>query len=60
MVSVLATGANDYNQCDVADWKNIVMITARKSTYRGMQSDGTVLATGWNNMDNALCHRGQT
>ena len=45
---VVATGANDYGQCDVSDWNDIVSISIFNMYTVGLKSDGTVVATGAN------------
>ena len=47
--TVVAVGSNNYGQCDVSGWKNIVAVSARASYTIGLKSDGTVVAVGWNN-----------
>lgn len=46
--SVIVTGSNEYGQCNVSSWKNIIEVSATSSTTVGLKSDGTVVATGWN------------
>jgi alpha-tubulin suppressor-like RCC1 family protein len=46
--SVIAIGRNDNNQCDVAQWKNVVSISAGSSHTVALLKDGTVVATGSN------------
>ncbi len=46
--TVLATGNNDYGQCNVSDWTNIVSVSANGLHTVGLREDGTVLATGDN------------
>ena len=43
--TVLAVGNNDYVQCDVADWRDIVAVSAGDYHTVGLKSDGTVVAT---------------
>ena len=47
--TVVATGSNDYGQCNVSDWKNIVAVSVGAALTVGLKSDGTVVATGANN-----------
>ena len=44
--TVVAVGANDYGQCDVSSWRNIVAIGAGDYHTAGLKSDGTVVAVG--------------
>ncbi len=46
--TVVAVGDNDYSQCDVESWTNIVAISAGDSHTVGLKSDGTVVAVGDN------------
>ena len=48
--TVVATGANEYGQCDVSDWTDIISISILPvgSNTVGLRKDGTVLATGHN------------
>lgn len=46
--SVIVTGSNEYGQCNVSSWKNIIEVSATSSTTVGLKTDGTVVATGWN------------
>ena len=46
---MVATGINDYGQCDVSDWTDIVAIAAGEYHTVGLCLDGTVVATGRNN-----------
>ena len=48
--TVVATGRNEDGQCDVSDWNNIVVISARYKHTVGLKADGTVVTTG-NNKD---------
>ena len=54
--TVVAAGNNDYRQCMVSDWHNIVSIAVGYSDGHtvGLKSDGTVVATGHN--ENAQCY----
>ncbi len=47
--TVVATGNNDYGQCDVSDWKDIVAVDAGNNHTVGLTKYGTVVATGNNN-----------
>ena len=44
--TVVAVGENDYGQCDVSGWTNIVAIAAGDLHTVGLKADGTVIAVG--------------
>lgn len=44
--TVIAAGNNDYGQCDVHDWKNMVAVSAGYVHTVGLTEDGKVLVTG--------------
>ena len=44
--TVAAMGYNDYGQCDVDDWTDIVAISAGGYYTVGLKADGTVVAVG--------------
>jgi len=46
--TVVAVGDNDYGQCDVSDWNDIVAVSAGRSYTVGLKSDGTVVTVGYN------------
>ena len=46
--TVVATGDNEYGQCNVSSWKDIVSICAGIYHTVGLKSDGTVVAPGKN------------
>jgi len=46
--TVVAVGANDYGQCDVSGWTDIVAVSAASHYTVGLMSDGTVVAVGGN------------
>ena len=49
--TVVANGNNNYGQCDVSDWTDIVAVTAGCGEHTvGLKSDGTVVAVGNNDM----------
>ena len=52
--TVVAIGNNEYGQCDVADWTNLVAIDAGFLYTVGLKADGTVLAAGYN--DDGRCN----
>ena len=52
--TVIATGDNQYGQCNVSKWRDIVAIFARANHTVGLRSDGTVVATG--NNQNGQCN----
>ena len=43
-----ATSSNDYGQCNVSDWRDIVAISAGYIHSVGLKRDGTVVAVGSN------------
>ena len=51
--TVVAAGDNEYEQCNVSDWTDIVSIAAGSSHTVGLKADGTVVAAGWN--DDGQC-----
>ena len=46
--TVVAVGRNEYGQCNVQDWRNIVAVAAEHDHTVGLRSDGTVVAVGRN------------
>ena len=47
--TVLAVGDNEYGQCNVSDWCDVVSVCCARANYTvGLKSDGTVLAVGDN------------
>ena len=46
--TVTALGNNDYGQCDVGGWTNIIQVAAGGYHTVGLKADGTVVAVGWN------------
>jgi alpha-tubulin suppressor-like RCC1 family protein len=46
--TVVAAGWNEYRQCDVSGWTDIVQVAAGMAHTVGLKSDGTVVAAGWN------------
>ena len=44
--SVKAIGSNEYGQCLVGDWRNVVAVAASFSHSLGLRSDGVVYAAG--------------
>ena len=44
--TVAAVGKNEYGQCDVSDWRDIVSVSAGSAHTVGLKSDGTVVAVG--------------
>ena len=45
--TLLATGDNQFGQCNVADWTDVVAVAAGKYHTVAVRSDGTALATRW-------------
>jgi alpha-tubulin suppressor-like RCC1 family protein len=43
---VVAVGNNDYGQCNVANWTDIIQIATGIYHTVGLKSDGTVVAAG--------------
>ena len=54
--TVVAVGYNEYGQCDVDDWTDIVQVAAGYIHTVGLRSDGTVVAVGYN--DDGQCDVG--
>jgi alpha-tubulin suppressor-like RCC1 family protein len=46
--TVIATGWNDYGECDVGDWADITQVAVYASHTVGLRADGTVVAVGDN------------
>ena len=46
--TVIASGSDEYGECEVGDWKNIVLVIAGSEHTIGVTADGEVLATGDN------------
>ena len=46
--TVVAVGDNEYGQCNVSDWRDIVAIDTDGSHTVGLRNDGTVVAVGDN------------
>lgn len=44
--TVVATGNNEFGQCDVEDWTDIVSLDATSKATIGLKSDGTVVTAG--------------
>ena len=51
--TVVAVGENDYGQCDVDGWTDIVAVSAGDFHTVGLKADGTVVAVG--NNDHGQC-----
>ena len=46
--TVDAIGSNNYGQCDVENWTDIVQVSTMRNHTVGLRSDGTVVAAGTN------------
>ena len=46
--TVIAVGADDYSQCNVGNWTDIVQVAPGGLHTLGLKADGTVAAVGWN------------
>ena len=46
--TVMAVGDNDYGQCNVSSWRDIVAVSAGGHHTVGLKADGTVVAVGSN------------
>lgn len=46
--TVVAAGWNDFGQCDVSNWKNVIDVKAGMVHSVGLKRDGTVVAVGEN------------
>ncbi len=46
--TVVVVGSNDYGECDLSDWQDIVAVSAGGFHSVGLRSDGTVVAVGSN------------
>ena len=44
--TVLATGNNDYGQCNVSEWRGITAVDVGDTFVIGLKTDGTVVAVG--------------
>lgn len=51
--TVKADGYNDFGQCNVSNWTNIIALDASYGITVGLRADGTVIATG--NNKNGQC-----
>ena len=49
--TVVAVGYNEYGQCDLSNWTDIVAVSAGGIYTVGLKSDGTVVAVGSNSDD---------
>ena len=45
--TVMTAGSNDFDECDIAAWDDIIAISAGFAHTAGLKSDGTVVAAGW-------------
>lgn len=66
--TVVATGWNEYGQCDVEKWEDIVFLSCGSFHTVGVRTDGTVVAAGsnehgqcnvqdWSNIISVACGR---
>jgi len=46
--TVVAVGYNEYGQCVVAGWTDIIQVLAGRYHTVGLKADGTVVTMGWN------------
>ena len=46
--TVVAVGSNEYGQCNVSGWRNIIAVAAGEYYTVGLKADGTVVAVGRN------------
>ena len=46
--TVVAMGDNEYGQCNVSDWRDIVAVADSSSHSVGLKADGTVVVVGKN------------
>ena len=46
--TVVATGNNNYGECNLSGWKNIVAVSAGENCTLGLKSDGTLVFAGKN------------
>ena len=49
----MAAGFNDYGQCDVSEWTDIVAVAAGGWHTLGLKADGSIVAAGRN--ENGQC-----
>jgi alpha-tubulin suppressor-like RCC1 family protein len=54
--TVVAVGRNNYGQCNVGGWTDIIQVAAGEMDTVGLKSDGTVVAVGRN--DQGQCNVG--
>ncbi len=50
--TVVATGSNEFGQCDVMGWNDIIAISAGGDLTAGLKKDGTVITAGIQIRDN--------
>ena len=55
--TVVAAGSNEFGQCDVEKWTDIIAVDAGYHHTLALKSDGTVVATGLN--ENGQCDVGE-
>ena len=55
--TVVATGSNDYGQCNVSKWRNVIAVHCDSFGTVGVTSAGTVYYAGRNSENQAQCCR---
>jgi alpha-tubulin suppressor-like RCC1 family protein len=46
--TVVAMGYDEYGQCSIGSWTNIIQVARGDGHTVGPRADGTVVAAGWN------------
>ena len=52
--TVVATGRNAENQCDVSDWRDIIAVSTSPHRTLGVRADGAIIVAGIHQFDEAL------
>lgn len=55
--TVVAVGTNNFGQCNVGGWTDIVAVSAGFSHTVGLKSDGTVVVVGGNEDGQCIVRR---